>query len=85
MKNDRLESVHPSDVLLCEFLGLDRKTFNAFMNKKIPLNLSMANKFSKAFGVSAEFWLGLQFDYDKEQKLRWRIPKKALRHTKICL
>jgi addiction module HigA family antidote len=77
----RLPNVHPGEVLLEEFLkpigisayGLAKETalsqtrVSEIIRRKRSITAETALRLSKYFGNSAEFWLGLQNDYDLEE------------------
>ena len=86
----RLPNVHPGEVLLEEFLKpmaisayrlaketkLSQTRISEIIRMKRGITAETALRFSKYFGNSAEFWLGLQNDCDLEEN---RIaPKKEL-------
>jgi antitoxin HigA-1 len=76
--SDRLQPVHPGEVLLEEFLkpmGLSQnqlalairvpaRRINEIVHGKRRVTADTALRLARYFGVSAEFWLGLQMDYD---------------------
>ena len=45
-------------------LGVTRQAFSDLLNGKAGVSVDMAIRLSKAFGSSAETWLGLQTAYD---------------------
>lgn len=71
-------AVHPSEILVEEFLEPLQMTYEQFSEKtgidvtaielsiinKVPINASTALAYSKALGTSAEFWLNLQSSYE---------------------
>ncbi len=73
-----LKPIHPGEVLQEEFIkpfGLTTETLAAGTNisvalikkitsKQIALTADIALRFARFFGTSAQFWLGLQTDYD---------------------
>jgi addiction module HigA family antidote len=77
----RLPNIHPGEILLEEFLkpmgitayrlaketGVAQTRISQIINRKRSLSAETALRLGKFFGVSAEFWLGLQNDYDLEQ------------------
>jgi addiction module HigA family antidote len=77
----RLSNIHPGEVLLEEFLkpmgisayrlaketGLSQTRISEIIHMKRNITAETALRFSKYFGNSAEFWLGLQNDYDLEE------------------
>jgi len=85
----RLPNVHPGEVLLEEFLkpmgisayrlaketALSQTRVSEIMRKKRSITAETALRLSKFFGNSAEFWLGLQNDYDLEES-RIALRKK---------
>ena len=80
MTTDKLPPVHPGEVLLEEFLkpmGLSQnklalsisvppRRINEIVHGKRAISVDTAIRLSLFFGNSAEFWLGLQMDYDLE-------------------
>lgn len=79
---DRLENIHPGKILKEEFLlphgisayRLAKDTFlpqtriSEILKGKRRITADTALRFSKFFGTSAKFWLGLQDDYDLEEE-----------------
>jgi antitoxin HigA-1 len=55
-------------------LGISRKTMSELVNERAGLSATMALRLAKAFGGTAEVWLGLQLDYDLAQARR-RHPR----------
>jgi addiction module HigA family antidote len=51
-------------------LGVTRQTLNNLLNGKSGISPEMAVRLAKAFGSSAETWLGIQLDYDLAQVRR---------------
>ena len=78
----RLNNIHPGEVLLEEFLKpLGISAYRLSKDLKVPqtrvsqiikgkrkVTADTALRLSKYFGNSAQFWLGLQNDYDLEVK-----------------
>ena len=78
MAVNKLRSVHPGEVLLHEYLepmGLSRirlardlgvppRRINEIVLKKRRITADTALRLARYFGMSPEFWLGLQMDYD---------------------
>lgn len=74
----KLHPVHPGEVLLEEFLkpmnisqnrlavniGVPARRINEIVLKKRRITADTALRLAKFFGTSAEFWLGLQTQYD---------------------
>jgi len=77
----RLPNIHPGEVLLEEFLkpmgitayrlaketGVAQTRISQIIKGKRGLSAETALRLGKFFGVSAEFWLGLQNDFDLEE------------------
>jgi len=77
----RLPNVHPGEILLEEFLKpmgisayklaketkLSQTRISEILRMKRGVTAETALRLSKYFGNSAEFWLGLQNDYDLEE------------------
>jgi antitoxin HigA-1 len=77
----RLRNIHPGEVLLEEFLKpmsisayrlaketrLSQTRISEILRCCRSITAETALKFSKYFGNTAEFWLGLQNDYDLEE------------------
>ena len=77
---ERLNKIHPGEVLLEEFLKpLGISAYRLSKDLKVPqtrvsqiikgkrkVTADTALRLSKYFGNSAQFWLGLQNDYDLE-------------------
>ena len=45
-------------------LGVTRQALSDLVNEKAGISIEMATRLSKAFGSSAETWLGLQMAFD---------------------
>ncbi len=79
---EKLKNIHPGEVLREEFIEplqisayrLSKETFipqtriseNLKGNRRITADTAL--RFSKYFGTTAKFWLGLQDDYDLEEE-----------------
>jgi addiction module HigA family antidote len=78
MKAKKMAPLHPGEILLEEFmkpLGLSQnrlgralkvppRRINEIVHGKRGITADTALRLSRFFGTSAEFWLGLQADYD---------------------
>ena len=78
MSEEKLQPIHPGEVLLEEFLkpmGLSQnqlalairvpaRRINEIVHGKRRVTADTALRLARYFGMSAEFWLGLQMDYD---------------------
>ena len=83
---EKLENIHPGEVLQEEFMKpLDITAYRLSKDLKIPqtrvseilkgrrrISADTALRLSRYFGNSAKFWLGLQDDYDLEEELNKR-------------
>jgi len=83
MRKDKIPPVHPGEVLLEEFmkpmklsqnrLGNDMRVsarrINEIVNGKRSITADTALRLSRYFGNSAEFWMGLQVDYDLDVEM----------------
>ena len=45
-------------------LGVGRQTLSNLVNEKVSVSIEMAYRLSKAFGSTAETWLGMQLAFD---------------------
>ena len=78
MKKNKLNPIHPGEVLMQEFLipmslsqnrlalslGVPARRINEIALEKRGVSADTALRLSAYFGNSADFWLGLQMDYD---------------------
>jgi len=78
MAEKRLKPIHPGEVLREEFLkpfdisedslaqsiGLSAQNVRAIAAENQSITADTALRLAKFFGTSAQFWLGLQSDYD---------------------
>jgi addiction module HigA family antidote len=95
MAEDKLKPVHPGEVLLEEYLkplqlsqnrlglemGVPARRVNEIVLGKRGITADTALRLGRYFGVSPQFWLGLQMDYDldvAEEQLQDR-PQKEVR------
>ena len=76
----RLKNIHPGEILSEEFLiplgitayrlskdlGIPQTRISEIIKERRRITADTALRFSKYFGNSAKFWLGLQDDYDLE-------------------
>ncbi len=63
----RLDCLEPLGLSLtkaAEVLGVTRQTLNTLVDGKAGISPEMAIRLAKAFGSSAEIWLGMQMAYD---------------------
>ncbi len=69
----RLDCLEPLGLSVTEgakTLGVTRQALNNLVNGKSGISPEMAIRLDKAFGGSAEIWLGLQMDYDLAQAMK---------------
>ena len=78
MKKNKLHPVHPGEILLEEFLrpmglsqnklavsiGVPARRINEIVLEKRKITADTALRLGRFFGMSSEFWLGLQSQYD---------------------
>lgn len=67
---DCLEPLGLSVTDAARALGVTRQALNNLVNAKSGISPEMAIRLSKAFGSSAETWLGMQLAYDLAQTRR---------------
>lgn len=81
---EKLPNIHPGEVLKEEFLDemgitayrLAKETFipqtrvSEIIKGRRGITADTALRFSRYFGTSAKFWLGLQDDFDLEEEMR---------------
>ena len=97
----KLANIHPGEVLLEEFLRpLEITAYKLSKDTDIPqtrisqiikgnrrITADTALRFASYFGTTAQFWLGIQNDYDKEEEkenkkdILLRIKKNAPQHA----
>lgn len=94
MKKKQLKPIHPGEVLLEEFLkpmgisqnklalniGVPPRRINEIVLEKRSVTADTALRLGRFFGMSAEFWLGLQSQYDldvAEDELGLRLEKEV--------
>lgn len=100
MKKKKLHPVHPGEVLMEEFLkpmglsqnklslnlGVHPRRINEIVLQKRRITADTALRLSKFFGTSAEFWLGLQSQYDLDiaiDELTDRIDREVKEYSEI--
>ncbi len=94
MADKKLNPVHPGEVLLEEFLkpmelsqnrlainiGVDTRRINEIVLGKRRVTADTSLRLSRFFGNSAQFWMGLQSDYDldlAEDELGDRLEREV--------
>ncbi len=92
----KLTPVHPGEILLEEFmkplrlsqtrlgrdLGVSPRRINEIVHGKRSVTADTALRLSRYFGTSAEFWLGLQADYDLDTASD-RLAERIAREVKV--
>lgn len=82
--DDRLDNVHPGDILRDDFLigseipvsdvvqgtGIANDQLNAILSGSEPVTAAVDLRLARYFGVSEGFFLGLQIDFDLEEERR---------------
>ena len=53
-------------------LGVTRQALSELVNERVSVSIDMAIRLSKAFGSTAETWLGMQMAYDL-----WQARERA--------
>jgi len=78
----RLNNIHPGEILLEEFLKpmkisayklskeilIPQGRISEIIHNKRRITADTALRLSKFFGTTAQFWMGLQDDYDLEEE-----------------
>jgi addiction module HigA family antidote len=101
MKKRTLHPVHPGEVLLEEFLkpmglsqnklavniGVPARRINEIVLEKRKVTADTALRLGRFFGMSSEFWLGLQSQYDLDiaaDALGDRLEKEVKEYSKVA-
>ena len=94
----RLKNIHPGEVLLEEFLapmgisqnriareiGVPPRRINEIVLGKRAITADTALRLARYFGISEEFWMGLQADYELEEarnRLGDRLQQEVHTHA----
>ncbi|MDA2918038.1 HigA family addiction module antitoxin [Desulfobacterota bacterium AH_259_B03_O07] len=94
MGSKKIAPIHPGEILLEEFLkpmGISQnrlaldirvpaRRINEIVQGKRRITADTALRLAKYFGMSPQFWLGLQMDYDldiAEDKLAERLKREV--------
>ena len=92
MRNEKIPPVHPGEILMEEFLkpmglsqnrlandiGVPPRRINEIVQAKRRITADTALRLARYFGMSPQFWLGLQMDYDldvEEDRLSARLEE----------
>ena len=98
MTDNKLNPVHPGEVLLDEFLkpmglsqsrlaldiGVHPRRINEIVLEKRSVTADTALRLARYFGTSPQFWLGLQDDYDLDIATDL-LGKKLERDVKVYI
>ena len=93
----KLHPIHPGEVLLEEFLkpmgisqnrlainiGVPARRINEIVLGKRGVSADTALRFERFFGTSAEFWLGLQSQYDLDVTAE-ELGERLKREVRAC-
>jgi len=99
MAKGKLDPVHPGEVLFEEFLvpmdlsqnalarglGVPPRRINEIVHGNRRVTADTALRLARFFGNSAEFWLGLQMDYEldlESDRLGGRLKKEVQKHRR---
>ena len=94
----KIKPVHPGEILLEEFLkpmgisqnrlaidmGVPPMRVNEIVHEKRRITADTALRLARYFGMSAQFWLGLQMDYDldvEEDKKGRKLDREVRRYA----
>ena len=100
MSKMKLQPVHPGEVLQEEFLkpmglsqnrlaldiGVPARRINEIVLGKRGVTADTALRLARYFGMSAQFWLGLQLDYELDMasdKLSKRLEREVRIHQGV--
>lgn len=92
----KIPPLHPGEVLLEEFLkpmnmsqnrlaldiGVPPRRINEIVLGKRSITADTALRLAKYFGISPQFWLGLQMDYDLDLETD-RLAKRLEREVRV--
>ncbi|HUU86257.1 MAG TPA: HigA family addiction module antitoxin [Candidatus Glassbacteria bacterium] len=94
----KLSNIHPGEILEEEFLkpmnvtayrlsketNIPQTRISQIIHGKRRITADTALRFSKYFGTSAQFWLGLQDDYDlEEERENIEVELKKIQTLKV--
>jgi len=99
MARKKLDPIHPGDILLLEFLkpmklsqnqlardiGVPPRRINEIVLGKRRITADTALRLARYFNMSAEFWLGLQMDYDldiESDRLGQKLENEVGRYSR---
>lgn len=94
----KLKNIHPGEILSEEFLvpnnitayklakdiGIPQTRISEIVKGNRRITADTALRFSRYFGNSAKFWLGLQDDFDIEEEIATKeIPLESIKRLKV--
>ncbi|OQA76002.1 MAG: putative HTH-type transcriptional regulator YbaQ [bacterium ADurb.Bin243] len=94
----RLNNIHPGEVLLEEFLKpmkisayklskeilIPQGRISEIIHNKRRITADTALRLSKFFGTTAQFWMGLQDDFDlEEEKIKIEIELNSIQKFEL--
>ena len=93
----RIPALHPGEVLMQEFLlplglsqtrlatdiGVPPRRINEVVLAKRAITADTALRLGRYFGVSPQFWLGLQMDYELDLQAD-RLGDRLRHEVKVC-
>ncbi|MCK6619845.1 MAG: HigA family addiction module antidote protein [Calditrichaceae bacterium] len=96
MRSKKIPPLHPGEVLLEEFLkpmnisqnrlaldiGVPPRRINEIVLRKRSITADTALRLARYFGVSAQFWLGLQMDFDLDVEAD-RLAERLDREVRV--
>ena len=97
MNKQKIKPVHPGEILLEEFLkpmgisqnklavdiGVPPRRINEIVREKRRITAETALRLGRYFGISAQFWLGLQMDYDLDME-EDRLGDQLMQNVREC-
>lgn len=100
MSNNKIPPLHPGEVLLEEFLlpldisqnklalamRVPTRRINEIVHGRRRITADTALRLARFFGTSAQFWLGLQLDYDldvAQDEVGAQIERDVLVHEVV--
>ena len=96
----KMDPIHPGEILLEEFLGpmglsqnalargigVPPRRINEIVHGARRVTADTALRLGRFFGMSAEFWLGLQMDYEldtESDRLKGRLEKEVGKYRQV--
>lgn len=95
---DKIELVHPGEMLLKEFIepygitqhrlavaiGVPPRRINEIVHGNRRITADTALRLGRYFGTSAEFWMNLQSHYDLRRERRKRVDIEAIEPIRVA-